>query len=101
MSLDTEKIHRLKAKSFDKLYTDHKTKWDKMVSDAAAYTKTYVTKLGDQPRPADAALILQTSVRVDVDFEAHLEKRKLQQKYWAVLFADYIVEQFYPPPKVN
>ena len=101
MSLDTEKIHRLKAKKFDQLYADHKKKWDEMVEEAATYTKTYLTRPGDKPRPADIALILQISVRVDPDFEAHLEKRKLQQKYWAVLFADYMVEQVYPPPNVK
>ncbi len=35
MTLDTYKLHKLVAKEFDKLYRDHRAKWNKMVQKAA------------------------------------------------------------------
>lgn len=33
--------------------------------------------------------------------ELHMEKRKLQQKYWSSWFSEYIVEQVFPSPEIQ
>jgi|SRR5580658_2596112 hypothetical protein len=101
MGLDTEKIHRLKAKSFDILYTDGKAKWDELVKSTASYAAASMKGPGDKPRREDLAAILHNTVKVDSDFEKHMAKRKLQQKYWSLWFSDYIVEQVYPSPDIK
>ena len=42
MSLDTEKLHRLKSKKFDILYATHEEKWKEMVANATAFAKTFL-----------------------------------------------------------
>jgi hypothetical protein len=101
MGLDTEKIHRLKAKSFDQLYTKHKAKWDELVKSTANYAKASMKGVGDKPRREDIAAILHNTVKVDPDFELHMETRKLNQKYWSLWFSDYVVEQVYPSPDIQ
>lgn len=100
MSLDTEKLHRLKAKSFDQLYDGNRDKWNEMVENATKFAKTYLEGGADKVRPADISAILQNSIKVDPKFELHLQTRSLQQKYWVEWFADYVVEQVYPPPDI-
>jgi hypothetical protein len=101
MGLDAEKLHRLKEKSFDTLYSDHEAKWKEMVAKAKNYTMTYLDGGGDRVRPADVSAILQTAIRVDPHFEKHLQNKRLQQKYWAEWFADYAIENVYPPPDIQ
>ena len=101
MGLDTDKVHRLRSKSFDGLYTAHKPKWDELVTNTASYAKASMKGPGDKPRREDLAAILHNTVKVDGDFELHLETRKLRQKYWAFWFSDYIVEQVYPSPDIE
>ena len=100
MSLDTEQLHKLKAKKFDELYANHKAKWDEMVNNATTFPKTYLDGTGDKVRSADISAILRNAVRVDLQFEAHTQKRSLPQKYWVDWYSDYIVEQVYPPPDI-
>ena len=101
MSLDTERIHRLKAKHFDKLYADNAAKWNEMVENATEFAKTYLQAQGERLRPADISAILRNAIKVDPQFEAHLSKRTLQQKYWVEWFSDYVVEQVYPLPDIQ
>jgi hypothetical protein len=100
MSLDTEKLHRLNAKRFDLLYEDHKPKWNEMVANATTFAKTFLKDGGDKVRSADISAILQNAIKVDPQFEEHLQSRSLQQKYWVDWFSDYVVEQVYPPPDI-
>src|ERR1035437_5536331 len=100
MSLDTEKIHRLKGKKFDILYAAHEEKWKAMVANATGFAKTYLQDGGDKVRPADISAILQNAIKVDPQFEEHLQSRSLQQKYWVDWFSDYVVEHVYPPPDI-
>jgi hypothetical protein len=101
MSLDTEKIHRLNGKRFDILYATHEEKWKAMVANATEFAKTYLNEGGDKVRPADISAILQNAIKVDPQFEAHLDGKKLHQKYWAQWFSDYAVEQVYPSPAIE
>jgi len=101
MGLDTEKIHRLRAKSFEELYAEHKAKWDELVTSTASYASASMKGPGDKPRREDIAAILHNTIKVDPDFELHMEKRKLQQKYWSSWFSEYIVEQVFPSPEIQ
>jgi hypothetical protein len=100
LSLDTDKVHRLKGKGFDKLYDKHRDKWNEMVANATTFAKSYLEGTGDPVRPADVSAILQNAVRVDPDFESHLHVKSLQQKYWVEWFSDYVVEKVYPLPEI-
>lgn len=97
MSLDTEKLHRLRAKDFDKLYEQHKAKWVEMVQNAVQFAKTYLKAEGILK--GDLVAVLQTSIRVDKDFEKHT--MTFPQKYWVLFFAEFIVEQVYPQDEVK
>lgn len=99
MSLTVEILHRLRAKKFDELFTKHETKWRAMVDNAKIYAKTYIGA-ADKVRPADIAEVLQNALKIDPHFEKHLEDKKLGEKYWVAHFADYIMDQIYPPAKI-
>lgn len=101
MSLTLEKLHMLRGKSFLGLYSQHKDKWREMVANAKNYTKTYIGKDGEKIRPGDVAEILQNAVKVDPDFEDHMNEKGLQQKYWVVYFSDYVLEQVYPSKEIT
>ena len=99
MSLTVEILHRLKSKGFDTLYKSHEAKWKEMVDNATKYAKTYIGG-GDKARPADIAEVLQNALKIDPDFEAHTKSKSLKEKYWVAHFADYIMDQIYPPPEI-
>ena len=94
MSLTLERLHRLKAKKFDKLYTDHAQKWIDMVTSGRTYAETFIGE-DEKIRPGDISAIIQNAIKVDPHFEAHV-KGKLPQKYWVEWFAEYILDQIYP-----
>jgi hypothetical protein len=100
VSLDTDKLHRLKGKRFDALYAEDADRWNDMVAKATEYAKTFL-KDDEKVRPADISAILQNAIRIDAKFESFLEKKKLQQKYWVEWFCDYAVEQVYPLPEIE
>ncbi len=95
MSLDTEKIHRLKGKEFDELYKKGSKKWSAMVQMAHDYAQSIMPK-GEHARIGDVVEIVQNAIKIDPDFEKHFSEQKLTQKYWAEWYAEYIVEQVYP-----
>jgi hypothetical protein len=45
--------------------------------------------------------VLQNAVKIDPAFEAHLKAKKLTQKFWVELFADFILDQVYPQPDLK
>jgi hypothetical protein len=94
MSLTLERLHRLEAKRFDKLYEAHTDKWIEMVTNGRTYAESFIGD-GEVIRPGDISAIIQNAIRVDPDFEAHV-KGKLPQKYWVEWFADYILDQIFP-----
>lgn len=100
MSLTTETLHRLLSKSFDKFYKDHEDKWKKCAENAATYVKSFIGEK-DKPRPADVAEVLQNALKIDPDFENFASNKKLKEKYWVADFADYIIDQIYPPAEVE
>ncbi|HVS89145.1 MAG TPA: hypothetical protein VHF01_13120 [Candidatus Acidoferrum sp.] len=99
MSLTLEKLHRLRAKGFHTLYQEHDAKWDEMVENAKEYAKTFIGE-AERVRPGDVADVLHNAIKVDPDFENHVKTKGLQQKYWVAFFADYVLEQSYPPPEI-
>jgi hypothetical protein len=100
MSLDTEKLHKLKGKEFDKLYDKHPNKWKEMVASARAYAQTCVPK-GEKVRIGDVVTVVQNAIKIDPDFEKHVQGKSLIQKYWVLWFAEYMIEQVYPQPVLN
>ena len=99
MSLTLERLHRLRSKGFETLYTKHETKWTEMVSNAKDYAKTFIGP-GEKIRPGDVAEILQNALRVDPDFESYVKEKGLQQKYWVTYFSDYVLDQVFPPAPI-
>ncbi len=100
MSLDAEKIHALNAKEFNHLYSDHEDLWRELAGLAAAHAASFLERNQEKVRPGDVSAVLQLSVRVDPTFEDHLAKKRLTQKYWAIHFADYIIEEIYGTPDI-
>jgi hypothetical protein len=100
VSLDTEKMHRLKGKEFPELYKKHQNKWPEMVNTARDYAQTCVGE-GEKVRVGDVVTIVQNAIRIDPEFEAHVKSKSLTQKYWVSWFAEYIIEQTYPQPDLT
>jgi hypothetical protein len=100
MRLDTENLHRLKGKSFDKLYASSPEKYKGMAETALKYTETIVPP-GEKVRLADVGAVLQNAVKIDPAFEAHLKAKKLTQKFWVELFSEFILDQVYPQPELH
>jgi len=100
MSLDTEKLHRLCGKSFNKLHDDNPDKWKEMVEKARDYAQTCVGN-DEKVRIGDVVSVVQNAIRIDPQFEAHVKGRSLPQKFWVVWFAEYIVDQSYPQPDLK
>jgi hypothetical protein len=99
MSLDTEKLHRLTGKQFDKLYSQNAAKYTEMAQKALAYAQTCIPA-GEKVRPGDVVSVIQNAVRIDPTFERHLRDKKLKQRFWLAWFAEYIVEQVFPQPEL-
>ncbi len=97
MSLDTEQIHKLNRKGFDKLYSDNPEKFAEIAQTALNYAFTCVP-VGEKVRRGDVVSIVTNAVKILPSFEAHLQKTKLTQKYWQTLFAEYVLEQVFPQP---
>ena len=100
MSLDTEQIHKLISKGFDKLYLSDPDKFAAMAHMALDYAKTCVPP-GEKVRVGDVVLIITNAVRILPSFEAYIQKKKLKEKYWQSLFAEYILEQVVPQPELT
>ena len=100
MSLDTEQIHRLVSKGFDKLYASDPKKFSEMAHTALDYATTCVPP-GEKVRVGDVVLIITNAVRILPSFEAYIQKKKLKEKYWQSLFAEYILEQVFPQPELT
>jgi hypothetical protein len=100
MSLTLERLHRLRGKGFDGLYSDHDTKWMEMVASAKDYAKTFIGQ-NEKIRPGDVSEILQNAIKVDPDFEAFVKAKGLQQKYWVSWFSDYILDQIFPSAAID
>ncbi len=76
MSIDTEKLHRLRGKGFDALYASAQPKYKEMADKALEYAKTCVPA-GEKVRAGDVEAVIQNAVRIDPSFEAHLKSKKL------------------------
>jgi hypothetical protein len=99
MSLDTEKLHKLKGKGFFEVYQAYPEKWKEMVDTAKDYAGTCVSE-GEKVRIGDIVEIVKNAIKIDPEFEKHLAKKGLMQRYWLTWFAEYIIEQVYPQPEL-
>jgi hypothetical protein len=93
MSFDTDKMHKLKGKGFDKLYATNPTKWKEIVNTARDYAKTWVGP-NEKVLHGDVVSALVNAIKVDPEFETHV--KAIPQKYWVTWFAEFLVEQVYP-----
>ena len=93
MSLDTEQIHKLNRKGFDKLYSDNPEKFAEIAQTALNYAFTCVP-VGEKVRRGDVVSIVTNAVKILPSFEAHLQKTKLTQNTRQTLFAEYVLERF-------
>lgn len=94
MTLDTETLHRLVSKSFNDLYDGNPAMWDQMVAAARTYSQTIVAP-GEPVRIGDVILVVQSAIRINPTFEAHVSSKKIPQKYWVKMFAEYIADRVY------
>lgn len=103
MSLDTEKVHRLKEKGFDKLYKDRAAKWKQLVTNTVEYFRNILKNQGstDTILIGDIVTIVHNIIKVDPDFEKFVEKKRLRQKYWAKDFSEYVLEQIFPQQEIK
>ena len=99
MSLDTEKMHRLVSKGFDKLYGRDPHLYTEMAHKALEYARSCVPA-GERVKLGDVVAVIQNAVRILPSFEAHLSEKKLTQRYWQLLYAEYILEQVFPQPEL-
>jgi allophanate hydrolase subunit 2 len=100
MSIDTDKLHKLKGKGFFELYSLNPAKWKEMVDNAATYAKSCVGE-GEAVKDGDVISVVENAIKISKDFENHLTKKKLTQKYWIRWFAEYIVDIIYPHPEIK
>jgi hypothetical protein len=86
---------RLEAKSFAKLFTDHETEWTKMAERA----KKLIADQLDHGEPTvdDIKKTLLPLVEIHPKLRAHLDGKKLTQKYWVSDFTDYVLHKVYEP----
>ncbi|MGB7134397.1 MAG: hypothetical protein WBD46_03875 [Acidobacteriaceae bacterium] len=100
MSIDTERLHRLKGKGFDKLYASSPEKYKGMAHTALKYAQACEPS-GEQVKVGDVISVIQNAIKIDPAFEAHLKQKKLIQKFWVTYFAEYIVDQVFPQPDLT
>jgi hypothetical protein len=100
MSLDTHKLHKLNGKGFDKLYSDHKPKWNKMVEKAVDSVRACIAH-GETIKAGDVVAALEHGIKISKEFENHLGVKKLTQQYWVRWYAEYVVEQIYPHAEIK
>ena len=102
MSLTLETLRALRAKGFVQLYDNHEDKWQEMVENATTYAKTFLAEDDrDRLRPSDIAEVLQNALKFDPHFVRHLDSRKIKEKHWVKDFADYIMDQIFPPAEIE
>jgi hypothetical protein len=53
---------------------------------------------GEKIRVGYVVAVVQNAIKIDPEFEAYLNKKKLTQKFWILWYAEYIVERTFPQP---
>jgi hypothetical protein len=100
VSLDTYKQHKLLGMAFDKLYTEHKAKWDKMVEKSVESVRACIAE-NEAIKAGDVVAAVEHGIKISKEFEKHLQTNKLTQQYWVKWYAEYIVEQIYPHAEIK
>jgi hypothetical protein len=100
MSLDTYKQHKLVGKGFDKLYTDHKAKWNNMVEKSVESVKACISDK-DKIKAGDVVAAVEHGIKISKEFEKHLADKGLVQQYWVKWYSEYVVEQIYPHAEIK
>lgn len=98
MGLTESKIKDLYDKKFDQLYDQHKADWQKMASDACAFTKTHISK-GAEPLADDILKTLLPMLEVNEKLRKHQEKQHAKYKRYRESFGEFIVEEHLKQPE--
>ncbi len=86
---------RLEGKGFDKLFTDYQAQWMDMAEKAK---KLIADQLNPgEPTVDDIKKTLLPLVELHPKLRAHLDVKKLTQKYWVSDFTDYVLQKVYEP----
>ena len=93
MALTEQKIKDLTDKKFDKLYTREEQVWRALASNAYDYAKVNITP-GKEPRPDDIAGVLLPILKPHDALRNHQEDNKAKAPRYAVMFTEYVVDQF-------
>jgi hypothetical protein len=93
MALTAESVQRLNAVSLVKFFNNNKPLYLDKAKQAYAYAYEYVTKSGERVRVDDVAAPLILALKVGDPLIACLAMKKLTQKYWYDMFADYVLDQ--------
>jgi hypothetical protein len=79
--------------SLVKFFADNRVLYRDKAEQAYAYAAEYVMKSGERVRVDDVAAPLILALKVGDPLIACLATKKLTQKYWYQMFADYILDQ--------
>lgn len=93
MSLTAESVQRLTAVSLVKFFEDHRALYRDKAEQAYAYAADYVTSLGRRFEWTMSPAPLVLALKVGDPLIACLATKKLTQKYWYDMFADYVLDQ--------
>jgi hypothetical protein len=93
VALTAESVQRLTAVSLVKFFADNRVLYRDKAEQAYAYAAEYVMKSGERVRVDDVAAPLILALKVGDPLIACLATKKLTQKYWYQMFADYILDQ--------
>jgi hypothetical protein len=93
MALTAESVQRLTAVSLAKFFMDNRALYRDKAEQAYLYASDYVIKSGEKVRVDDVAAPLILALKVGDPLVAYLAAKKLTQKYWYQMFADYVLDQ--------
>ena len=94
MGLTVKKTQRLLKKGFDKLYDDHITEWQTLLSNAVEFLDNTLPQ-NARILPDDLQRAISEMVAVHPTFSKYLEEKALVQQYFATDFCDYIIDKKY------
>jgi hypothetical protein len=93
VALTAESVQRLTTVSLVKFFRDNRALYRDKAQQAYLYASDYVIRSGEKVRVDDVAAPLILALKVGDPLIACLATKKLTQKYWYQMFADYILDQ--------
>jgi hypothetical protein len=93
VALTAETIRRLEDAKLITFFADNRDLYLDKASKAYEYASEYVKASGEKLRVDDVAAPLVLALRVGDPLIDCLAGKKLTQKYWFEMFADYVLDQ--------